>query len=111
MDKGEKYFGKGRGGGEWGADGDMGNIKGQMEHMGNIKGKRATYKDGAQAAGARLLLHGLAGGSVQRLLREDEVNVLHVKQRLVLRHQRILWLGQNIHHRLLIKCLLKQTGR
>src|SRR5215468_801724 len=44
---------------------------------------------------AGLAVDGLAGNSAQRLLRQREIDRLHLEQPLVLFHQRILGLGEN----------------
>ena len=58
-------------------------------------GAKATFHDRAQAARADLAVDGLAGNGAQRLLRQREIDRLHLEQPLVLLHQRVLWLGEN----------------
>src|SRR5215471_338566 len=54
-----------------------------------------TFHNRAQAACAGPAVDGLAGNGAQRLLRQREIDRLHLEQRLVLFHQRILGLGEN----------------
>src|SRR2546425_2683712 len=64
-----------------------------------------TFHDRAQAARAGLAVDGLAGNGPQRLLRQREVDRLHLEQPLVLLHQRVLWLGENELERGLVEVL------
>src|SRR5262249_21389521 len=52
-------------------------------------------QDRAQSARACLAVDRLAGNGAQRLLRQREIDRLHLEQPLVLLHQRVLGLGEN----------------
>ena len=52
---------------------------------------------GAQAAGAGLALLGLAGGRLQRLVGEDQLDVVQREELLVLLDDGVLRLGQDPH--------------
>src|SRR2546428_6009851 len=68
-------------------------------------GAKATFHDRAQAARADLAVDGLAGNGAQRLLRQREIDRLHLEQPLVLFHQRVLGLGENELERRLVEVL------
>src|SRR5690606_9915008 len=53
--------------------------------------------DGAQAPGARLALHGLAGDGPQRVLGEFQLYPVHFKELLELLHQGVAGLHQDAH--------------
>src|SRR5262249_49227397 len=64
-----------------------------------------TFHDRAQSARAGLAVDRLAGNGAQRLLRQREVDRLHLEQPLVLFHQRVLGLGENELERGLVEIL------
>src|SRR5262249_60525553 len=64
-----------------------------------------TFQDRAQSARACLAVDRLAGNGAQRLLRQREVDRLHLEQPLVLFHQRVLGLGKNELERGLVEIL------
>src|SRR5262249_41877168 len=70
-----------------------------------------TFHDRAQAARAGLAVDGLARNGPQRLLRQREVDRLHLEQPLVLLHQRILGLGENELERGLVEVLERGHDR
>src|SRR5262249_45058088 len=71
------------------------------------------FKNGAQAAGAGLSLHGAMRDSAQRLLTELELRAFHVEQAAVLLRESVLRLGQNGNERGLVelieRCHHRQT--
>src|SRR5262249_36817030 len=64
-----------------------------------------AFHDRAQAARAGLAVDGLAGNGAQRLLRQREIDRLHLEQPLVLLHQCVLGLGKNELERGLVEVL------
>src|SRR5262249_55601850 len=61
--------------------------------------------DRAQPTGTGLAVDGLAGNGADRLLRQREIDRLHLEQALILLHQRIFGLGENELERGLIEIL------
>ena len=62
-------------------------------------------EDGAQAAGAGLSLHGLAGHRAQRVLAKVELHAFHVEQLAILLGERVLRLQQDRNQRVLVQLL------
>ena len=70
-----------------------------------------AFHDRAQAARAGLALDRLAGDRVQRLVREGQLDVLHLEQPLVLLDQRVLRLGEDLHQRGFVEILQRRDHR
>src|SRR6266542_3275305 len=64
-----------------------------------------TFHDRAQSARPGLAVDGLARNGAQRLLRQREIDRLHLEQPLVLLHKRVLGLRENELERWLIEIL------
>src|SRR5262249_5272104 len=62
-----------------------------------------AFHDGPEPPGSRLALKGLPRDGAQRTLSKFQMDVLHVKQFLILTHQSILGFGQDSHQRLVVE--------
>ena len=61
------------------------------------------FEDGPQTASAGAALQRLVGDRVERVVGEDEVDVVEVEELLVLLHQRVLRLDEDAHQRVLVE--------
>src|SRR5579883_134509 len=90
-------------------DHDLGDVahRGQLIH--GIEQHR--LQDRAQAAGARLALHGPMGNRLQRIVAELELGPLHLEQPPILLGQGVLRVRQNGHQRTLVELIERRNDR
>src|SRR6185312_5100850 len=73
--------------------------------------KQDALHDGAQAARAGLAVDRLAGNGAKRLFRQGQINRFHLEQPLVLLHQRVFRLDQDLLERSLIEVFEGRDNR
>src|SRR5712664_3587412 len=70
-----------------------------------------AFENGTQAACAGLALDRLAGNRAKRLVGKRQLDVLHLEQPLILLHQRVLRIGQDLLQRSLVEILQRGDHR
>src|SRR6266852_5634378 len=70
-----------------------------------------AFENRTQAARAGLALDRLAGDRAKRLVGEGQLDVLHLEQPLILLHQRVLRIGQNLLERSFVEILQRGDHR
>src|ERR1700736_5395034 len=70
-----------------------------------------AFENRAQAPRACLALDRLAGDRAKSLVGERQLDVLHLEQPLILFHQRVLWIGQDLLERSFVEILQRGDHR
>merc|ERR1719483_453505 len=66
---------------------------------------QSCFHDGSEASGSRLPLQGQGGNGSLGILLYVQVDLVHAKQGLVLRHKSITWLYQDAHKHVLCQAV------